>query len=103
TGGDGGQGAPGLAGRTRGSRPRLRAARRAVPEPVRRAAARRVREVLTALLAAHAGQTVAGYVPMASEPGGPDLPDLLVAGVGASGRVLLPVLLPDRDLAWTVA
>lgn len=95
--------APDLAGRKRELRSRLLAARRALPEPVRRAAARRVREVLTALLAAHAGQTVAGYVPMASEPGGPDLPDLLVAAVGASGRVLLPVLLPDRDLAWTVA
>lgn len=89
--------------RKRELRARLLAARRTLPEPVRREAARRVQAVLTALLAAHAGGTVAGYVPMATEPGGPDLPALLAAAVGGSGRVLLPVLREDRDLAWVVA
>lgn len=43
------------------------------------------------------GADVAAYVPMAGEPGGADLPDLLrELGFG----VLLPVLLPDDDLAW---
>jgi 5-formyltetrahydrofolate cyclo-ligase len=41
--------------------------------------------------------TVAAYVPMPGEPGGPSLPsDLAAAGV----RLLLPVLLPDLDLDW---
>jgi 5-formyltetrahydrofolate cyclo-ligase len=43
--------------------------------------------------------TVAAYVPMLGEPGGPDLPDALAAVVG---RVLLPVVLPDRDLDWAL-
>lgn len=42
------------------------------------------------------GSDVAAYVPMAGEPGG-GLPDLLRdLGYG----VLLPLLLPDDDLAW---
>jgi len=95
--------APEPAARKRELRARLLAARRALPEPARREAARRVGEVLTGLLAAYAGRTIAGYVPMATEPGGPDLPDLLAAAVGESGRVLLPVLREDLDLAWAVA
>src|SRR5690606_5027605 len=98
-----GQLAPEPAARKRELRARLLAARRALPEPARREAARRVGEVLTGLLAAYAGRTIAGYVPMATEPGGPDLPDLLAAAVGESGRVLLPVLREDLDLAWAVA
>jgi 5-formyltetrahydrofolate cyclo-ligase len=43
--------------------------------------------------------TVAAYVPMPGEPGGPSLPDAL-AGTGV--RLLLPVLLPDLDLDWAV-
>ncbi|MBG6140264.1 5-formyltetrahydrofolate cyclo-ligase [Longispora fulva] len=38
--------------------------------------------------------TVAGYVPVGSEPGGPELPNAL------GPRVLLPVLLDDLDLDW---
>lgn len=43
--------------------------------------------------------TIAAYVPVGSEPGGPSLPALL-ATTGA--RILLPVLLPDNDLDWAV-
>ncbi|GAA2872764.1 5-formyltetrahydrofolate cyclo-ligase [Actinoplanes cyaneus] len=43
---------------------------------------------------------VAAYVPSASEPGGPDLPDVLRAALPPDGRLLLPVLLPDNDLDW---
>jgi 5-formyltetrahydrofolate cyclo-ligase len=41
---------------------------------------------------------IAGYVPMAGEPGGPEL---LGALSDAVDTVLLPVLRPDRDLDWT--
>jgi 5-formyltetrahydrofolate cyclo-ligase len=40
---------------------------------------------------------VAAFVPMPGEPGGAGLPDGLAAVVST---VLLPVLLPDRDLDW---
>jgi 5-formyltetrahydrofolate cyclo-ligase len=40
---------------------------------------------------------VAAYAPMTAEPGGPALPAALAAVVEV---VLLPVLLPDRDLDW---
>ncbi len=52
-----------------------------------------VRATLAALAAGH--ETVAAYVPMAGEPGGPALPAALT-GV----RLLLPVLCPDLDLDW---
>jgi 5-formyltetrahydrofolate cyclo-ligase len=40
---------------------------------------------------------VAAYAPMRGEPGGPDLVPALAAVVG---ELILPVLLPDRDLDW---
>jgi 5-formyltetrahydrofolate cyclo-ligase len=55
----------------------------------------RVRAVL-ARLAAGLG-TVAGYVPLPNEPGGPLLPDVLAS---ACRHLLLPVVRPDRDLDW---
>lgn len=46
---------------------------------------------------AHGWRTVAAYVPLPSEPGsGQLLADLVAAGV----RVLVPVVLDDRDLDW---
>jgi 5-formyltetrahydrofolate cyclo-ligase len=41
--------------------------------------------------------TVAAYVPMPNEPGGPELPDALVPSVG---RLLLPIWRDDSDLDW---
>jgi 5-formyltetrahydrofolate cyclo-ligase len=44
-------------------------------------------------------RTVAGYVPLGTEPGGAPLPDELAQ---ACDRLLVPLMLPDRDLDWTV-
>ena len=41
--------------------------------------------------------TIAAYVPMPNEPGGPDLPATLAPHVG---RVLLPIWRDDNDLDW---
>ncbi|HKT03330.1 MAG TPA: 5-formyltetrahydrofolate cyclo-ligase [Rugosimonospora sp.] len=43
--------------------------------------------------------SVAGFVPMPAEPGGPELPGALAT---VCGRLLLPVLQPDNDLDWAV-
>jgi 5-formyltetrahydrofolate cyclo-ligase len=44
--------------------------------------------------------TITGYAPMPGEPGGADLPEALAGALAGSGRLLLPVLLPDLDLDW---
>ena len=41
--------------------------------------------------------TIAAYVPMPNEPGGPDLPATLAPHIG---RVLLPIWRDDNDLDW---
>jgi 5-formyltetrahydrofolate cyclo-ligase len=51
------------------------------------------------LLREAGARTVAGYVPLALEPGGADLVPALA---GAVPRLLLPVLLADNDLDWAV-
>lgn len=79
-------------------RARLLARRRTLSEPVRQAAALRIQAEVSALARGHPG-TVAGYRPYRTEPGGPDLPDVLVALLGRD-RLLLPVLRDDRDLDW---
>ncbi len=71
-------------------RSRFRAARRSLPT-----ADAAVRDVLAAL--ATDLDTVAGYVPMPGEPGGARLAEALDA---VCARLLLPVVLPDRDLDW---
>jgi 5-formyltetrahydrofolate cyclo-ligase len=69
---------------------------RAVHEPAAAEADdHRVRDALVALAAGRA--TVAAYQPLRAEPGGVELPAALAA---VCARLLLPVLLPDRDLAW---
>lgn len=45
------------------------------------------------------GLTVAAYVPIGNEPGGPGLPAELAAPL-PPGALLLPVLRPDLDLDW---
>jgi 5-formyltetrahydrofolate cyclo-ligase len=82
-------------------RARLLAARRALPPEVRAAAAHRVRAALLAAIPA-GPVTVAGYVPIGPEPGGPDLPGVLARALPPGGRLLLPVLLPDLALDWAV-
>ncbi len=46
--------------------------------------------------AAHAS-TVAAYHPFGTEPGGADLPEFLASIVNT---VIVPVVLPDKDLDW---
>jgi 5-formyltetrahydrofolate cyclo-ligase len=73
----------------------LLAARRARPD--RAAADRAIRHALVELAAGL--RTVAGYVPLGTEPGGAELPEALAA---ACDQLLVPLMLPDRDLDWTV-
>lgn len=60
----------------------------------------RIRIALRRLVERAAPRQVAGYAPIGTEPGGSDLPQRLAEMVGGAHRVLLPVLLPDRDLDW---
>jgi 5-formyltetrahydrofolate cyclo-ligase len=77
-------------------RDRLLAQRRLVPPPARHAAAAAVHVSLLSLMGRVRPSTVAAYVPVGAEPGGPDLPAVLAA----AARLLLPVLRPDGDLDW---
>lgn len=78
-------------------RAELQSVRRA-REPEQIAAARAgVRAAVLSRCAERGWRTVAAYVPLRTEPGSPELLDELVtSGI----RVLVPVLLPDRDLDW---
>ena len=111
-------------------RSRVLTARRSLPEAVRRSADRSVQASTLAWLRAARPTLCAAYVPVGTEPGGPELPDVL-AGLPAPSHaglpsdapasaldpaaplasahdpaaahpftVLLPVLLPDGDLDW---
>jgi 5-formyltetrahydrofolate cyclo-ligase len=53
---------------------------------------------LKKLLESDRRSTIAAYLPFGTEPGGPGLPGLLSE---FAATVLLPVLLPDKDLDWT--
>jgi 5-formyltetrahydrofolate cyclo-ligase len=72
-------------------------ARRSAPVAARTAADAALVHALLAAVRAEPRHTVAAYSPLPSEPGGADLPAVLTA---AGLTVLLPVLLPDRDLDW---
>jgi 5-formyltetrahydrofolate cyclo-ligase len=58
-----------------------------------------VRATLSRWLAEIQPTTVAAYVPMLGEPGGPELPEAIADVVA---QVLLPAVLPDRDLDWAL-
>lgn len=90
--------------RTTGGRVRKRvaraaglAARRALPETARAAAAEALLTRLLALPEVAPAGVVAAYVPAGTEPGDVRLLDALRE---RGARVLLPVLLPDGDLDW---
>jgi 5-formyltetrahydrofolate cyclo-ligase len=108
--------------RTKGElRRELLAARRAMTDQDRRDQDVLVRATATALLAqtgndvangaaatrgsghdrsaVHVRPTVAAYRPMIGEPGGAELPATLAT---QASRVLLPVVLGDRDLDWAL-
>jgi 5-formyltetrahydrofolate cyclo-ligase len=72
------------------------AARRSLPAEVRQQDAVRVQAGLLSLVRAARPAVIASYVPMPTEPGGADLPEVLAG----HGRLLLPVLLTDLGLDW---
>ncbi|EEP73175.1 5-formyltetrahydrofolate cyclo-ligase [Micromonospora sp. ATCC 39149] len=78
----------------------LLAHRRALSTPARARAAARVRAALTGLVRRLRPARVTGYVPVGSEPGGPELPEVLRMALPPGGELLLPVLRDDLDLDW---
>src|SRR4051794_11690851 len=81
-------------------RTRLLMARRSLSATDRSAAATQLQDQILALVRRTTPSTIAAYAPSGSEPGGPDLPDVLRAALPQGGHLLLPVLLPDNDLDW---
>src|SRR5690606_8764204 len=99
----------GVADRKAALRRRILAARRTIGPERLAQDARLVRDILRRHLpdllrrsARRTDGTVTAYVPVGSEPGGPDLPDALRAALPAGMRLLLPVLRDDLDLDWAV-
>ncbi|RLQ01318.1 5-formyltetrahydrofolate cyclo-ligase [Micromonospora sp. CV4] len=84
----------------RDTRAELLARRRALSGPARAAAAGRVQAELVALVRRLRPRRMTAYVPVGSEPGGADLPEVLRAALPADAELLLPVLLADLDLDW---
>jgi 5-formyltetrahydrofolate cyclo-ligase len=72
--------------------------RRGLTQPEIEAARTRVRDAVLARAADARWSCVAAYVPLRTEPGSTQLLDALVA---AGVRVLIPLVLDDRDLDWT--
>lgn len=90
--------------RVAADKPALRRAvlsrRAALGEEQRARAAAAALESLLPLVEDGPGSTVAAYLAVGTEPG---TADLLAALADRGVRVLLPVLLPDRDLDWASA
>ncbi|RKN43550.1 5-formyltetrahydrofolate cyclo-ligase [Micromonospora endolithica] len=84
----------------RDARAALLARRRALTAPHRAEAAGRVQAELVSLVRRLRPRRVTAYVPVGSEPGGPDLPAVLYAALPAGAELLLPVLRDDLDLDW---
>ncbi|MGC4809452.1 5-formyltetrahydrofolate cyclo-ligase [Micromonospora sp. DT228] len=87
-------------GAKRDARVELLTRRRALSGPTRAAAAGRVQAELVTLVRRLRPRRMTAYVPVGSEPGGADLPEVLRAALAADAELLLPVLLPDLDLDW---
>ncbi len=84
-------------------RHRLLAQRREIGAEAALIAARPVQAALRDLIRTRLPSTVTAYVPVGPEPGGPDLPAVLADALRPhGGRLLLPVLLNDNDLDWSV-
>jgi 5-formyltetrahydrofolate cyclo-ligase len=81
-------------------RTRLLTARRSLSATARVEAATKLQDQTLALVRETRARSIAAYLPIGSEPGGPDLPARLLAALPPGGRLLLPVLLPDNDLDW---
>ena len=79
-------------------RSHLITARRALTPRDRSTLAKQLQDQILACVRREHPSTIAAYVPVGPEPGGPDLPTVLAG----HARLLLPVLLPDNDLDWAV-
>ncbi|WP_203784819.1 5-formyltetrahydrofolate cyclo-ligase [Paractinoplanes rishiriensis] len=77
-------------------RSRLITARRHLLPATRLAFADQLQGQIQALVRREHPSTIAAYVPVGTEPGGANLPDVLAV----HARVLLPVLRDDDDLDW---
>lgn len=78
-------------------RSHIRSARRAMIPAKRDFSDKSLISAFSALVRASGARSIAAYVPLAGEPGGPGLVDALAA---TAPVLLLPVLLPSRDLDW---
>ncbi|NBE83047.1 5-formyltetrahydrofolate cyclo-ligase [Micromonospora rubida] len=78
----------------------LLARRRALPTSARAEAAASVRAALVELVRRLRPTLMTAYVPVGSEPGGPELPEALHAALPPRADLLLPVLCDDLDLDW---
>ncbi|MEU8212695.1 5-formyltetrahydrofolate cyclo-ligase [Micromonospora sp. NPDC049044] len=84
----------------RNARVELLARRRSLSGPTRAVAAGRVQAELVTLVRRLRPGRMAAYVPVGSEPGGADLPEVLRAALPVDAELLLPVLRTDLDLDW---
>nr|WP_296070842.1 5-formyltetrahydrofolate cyclo-ligase [uncultured Actinoplanes sp.] len=80
----------------RALRSQLLTVRRSLSRSALARAATAIQDQTLAFVRREAPTTVAAYVPIGAEPGGPALPSVLAS----AARVLLPVLLPSGDLDW---
>ncbi|MBM0230155.1 MULTISPECIES: 5-formyltetrahydrofolate cyclo-ligase [Micromonospora] len=87
-------------GAKRDMRIALLAHRRSLTAARRAEAAARVQAELVSLVRRLRPARMTAYVPVASEPGGPDLPAVLRAALEPAAELLLPVLRDDLDLDW---
>jgi 5-formyltetrahydrofolate cyclo-ligase len=78
-------------------RSRLLTARRDLSPAECHTRARQLQDQTLSFVRREHPSTIAAYVPVGPEPGGPDLP---VALLTTGARLLLPVLRPDNDLDW---
>jgi 5-formyltetrahydrofolate cyclo-ligase len=74
--------------------------RRSLTAEHRARAAARVQAELVSLVRRLRPARMTGYVPVGSEPGGTDLPEVLRAALPPAAELLLPVLRDDLDLDW---
>lgn len=79
-------------------RGRLLTQRRSLTPSLRASSAAAIQDQTLALVRREHPSTVAAYVPVGAEPGGPALPSVLAT----VARVLLPVLLPSGELDWAL-
>ncbi|MEU2611352.1 5-formyltetrahydrofolate cyclo-ligase [Micromonospora sp. NPDC007271] len=78
----------------------LLAHRRSLSAARRAEAAAAVQAELVSLIRRLRPARMTGYVPVGSEPGGSELPEVLRAALPPEAELLLPVLREDLDLDW---